>query len=308
MSVSRLEQGPVENGLPFGMPPLLPGFDRVGEFGAFPQEELARVTVAELRQIDLSVLAATDGDGNTVRDKDGITVLRDRRSLIAEVEGDSTKSLQDRFDIVSRYDQALVDLTAYTRFLSHSSNRLHFDNPPRNPRDMLHRWNMPGRYPLVAVNKLGEPIGGITIADAEVDQNDHWITKVVVDPKLQNRKIGFQILFHGVEWAFTHLDMRGEPRKKLDTSVIMMVKGWERMYTLLRKLGFDPRMLLPDQVKVRLSQKREVVAEQSERVEDNPTLRFELEEWKWRYIKGDVQARMQRELRSIQGKMQSSSK
>lgn len=162
--------------------------------------------------------------------------IEDLRTTVAEVRALNI----DNFD----------ELRPYFRFLTHPSNREHFANPPASLEQLKEKLMRRGEHPLIGVNMMGEVVGGATISDAEEGQHDHWITKVTVDPKLQNKGIGEQMMILIIDWAFSNPDVYGRERKKLDISMIRDVRGWERMEHLVEKLGFQFRMRLPEQVDV----------------------------------------------------------
>lgn len=220
------------------------------------EQEARRITVARVRPLNLSILR------------------RNREAYLT----DESLSPRERTLRAAEHDRTLADLSTYFRFLSHTDNRRHFDNPPQSIEDLRQRWDTRVHYPF-AVNRLGQVVGGLTIVDAEIAQHDHWITKVVIDPKLQRRQgVGTQVMYHGIEWAFSNRTSDGVQRSKLDTSVIMFIPGWERMFHLIEKLGFEFRMMLPRQVTVQRSRGPS---------EEKPTMRWELQQWKWnRYKKG----------------------
>lgn len=168
-------------------------------------------------------------------------------------------------------EQSEADLETCARFLNQPSNRDHFASPPTTSEGMRALCSSPGVHPLIAENKLGEIVGGMIIRDAEPMQHDHWLEKAVVDTQLQGRGLGRQMLKKGIEWAFTTLTIDGRRRMKLDTSIIMFVKGWERMYHLVESLGFEFRMILPDQVDVPMRRG----------IETKHTTRWELRRSNW---------------------------
>lgn len=227
------------------------------------ENEVLRVIVTGLQPLDLSVL----------------------RKKKEEWFTDSELSEEERVQKAEQHEGTLNALTAYYWLLVHPANRRHFDNPPKTSEDLRRRWDRPGYYPLVARNMLGEVVGGLTIADAEKDQHDHWITKVAVDPKLKGQGVGKQIMYYGIEWAFSHPTYDGRERRKLDTSIIEDIPGWKRMQRLVEGLAFDYRMRLPEQVTIG----GKVYA----------TQRWELLRWKWYIFRTHIHTQIKEYLDSL---------
>lgn len=278
MASSRFERGPhSENPIRSGVfrlssaGPITGGDIQSPSDPGLPdrEQELLRVTVARVRPINLGVLEQS-------RDK---------------LVHDENLSVRERVRKVAHYDRTITDLATYIRFLSYPVNRLHFDNPPRSLDEAKQSWDRRGNYPLVAVNLLGEVVGGLTISDAEKSQHDHWIKKVVVDPVLQDKKIGTQVMYYGIDWAFSHRTHDGRERTKLNTAYIVHVPGWERMEFLLEDtLGFEFRSRLPRQVTVRMG---------NGKTRKLPSMRWEMEKSKWDSHKDKVKGKFEEHLSSL---------
>lgn len=247
--------------------PISGDIDR-GQGLADRETEIRRVTVAGIHLLDLSIL----------------------RKSRAKWFADPNLSEEARITVVEQYDSAWRDLRAYYDLLTQEDNRIHFDNPPTSPEKLRQKWDKRGYYPLVAENMLGEVVGGSTIADAEIAQHDHWLTKVVVDQALQNRKVGSQMMYSIIEWGFSNPTFDGRERSKLDASIIALLPGWESMYRLLKKLGFETVSWLHDQVTV--------VGKDGE-VRVYPTQRWEIHKWKWDLLKPRIYRQNQEYLDSL---------
>ena len=139
---------------------------------------------------------------------------------------------------------------AFVSFLNNVANREHFTNPPSTIEELRSMFNIAGVHPLVARNIRGDIVGGAAIFDAPRTEHDHVLRFIVIDPRMQNRGLGRQMLTQVIDWAFREPASDGRMRMKLDVNVIEGVSGWERMTNLLESLHFTHMMRLPQEVDV----------------------------------------------------------
>ena len=147
------------------------------------------------------------------------------------------------------------ELQRFVELLNSPDNKPHFAGPPASVEELSEMALNRSHHFLSATNSFGEVIGGMLIEDAPPGQHDHWLRLAVVDPELQSPApgigygVGKAMLRKGIDWAATTPTYYGRRRYKLDASVIMGVKGWIKMqHILMRKLAFQVRMILPNQV------------------------------------------------------------
>ncbi len=175
-----------------------------------------------------------------------------------------------------------VHLQAYFSFLTDPRNRGHFSSPPETAEELKAECEKPGNHPLVGLNKLGEVIGGAMIEDAARNQHDHFLTKVAIDPDLQGRGLGTEMVRNAIDYACTHETYDRRPRRKLDIAIIVGIPGWEKMRRLVQSFGLFERVSeLKNQVDVEVRQKDGTYAKVTK-----PTLRYEANLDQWRTIKG----------------------
>ena len=165
-----------------------------------------------------------------------------------------------------------LETEAFVRFLNHPTNSEHFTNPPSTVEELRNMCGF-GVHPLVARNMQGDIVGGVVIFDAPRIEHDHTLRLVVIDPQMQNRGLGRQMLIQVIDWAFREPASDGRMRMKLDVNIIEDVRGWERMRHLLADLNFEFRMRLPQQVDVYSPEAGGMVA--------RPTERWELMRDRW---------------------------
>jgi len=168
------------------------------------------------------------------------------------------------------------EVETYLQFLTDPVNCQHFTGLPATVEDFQIACAKPGVHPLVAENMRGEIVGGMIIRDAEPQQNDHFIERVVVDSGFQDRGVGRQMLARGIDWAFANPAWDGRERIKLDIAVIMNVAGWERMQHLVESLGFGNFWTLIEQVDF---------TEEGQIVERKKVIRSELLRSRWNELR-----------------------
>lgn len=125
----------------------------------------------------------------------------------------------------------------YLRLLREPSNRYHFTAIPDSVENMMAILNEPSKHGLAIFNVLGETLGFATIEDAERDQGDNWLGKMVLVNNLQNKNrgenrpthVGTDAIGKAVEWAFTTPAHDGRERKRLYAAVVLFVPNEERM-------------------------------------------------------------------------------
>ena len=163
------------------------------------------------------------------------------------------------------------DLSDYFRLLTHPDNIEHFSNPPTDTENLKQKLVHDSTHAYLAENMLGEVVGGGGINDAPEGEHDHWLVKIVVDPKSQSRGLGKQLVAQLVEKAFSAKTPDGRDRTKIDAAVIRNVRGWERMPRILEQLGFRPLHILLQQVDV----------QEQGAIVKKPTERWELTKDDW---------------------------
>lgn len=159
------------------------------------------------------------------------------------------------------------DVEAFYKLLTHPANIEHFSNPPTDPNNLKQKFIRDNTHAYLAENIRGEVIGAGGINDAEQGEHDHWLVKVAVEPSLQGKGVGKQLVAHLIEKAFTTKSSYGTDRTKLDASVIRNVEGWWRMPRVLEDLGFRPLHIMLDEVNVYVRETGKTVRKPTERWE-----------------------------------------
>lgn len=188
---------------------------------------------------------------------------------ISDGESNGRKITLRRADL-----QSDEDMKIFYGLLTAPSNRYHLASPPRDTKDLREKLEKDGTEVYFARDQEGRVIGAGGINDAEEGQHDHWLVKVVIDPKHQNRGLGTVVASQLIEKAFTTKDRYGRDRRKISAAVIKGVPGWERMVSVLGKLGFRLVGDLETQVDVPV---------RSGTVFTMPTQRFELTRSAWEF-------------------------
>lgn len=170
--------------------------------------------------------------------------------------------------------QSDEDMRIFYGLLTAPSNRYHLASPPKDTNDLREKLEKDGTAVYFALNQEGRIVGAGGINDAEEGQHDHWLVKVVIEPKCQNRGLGTVVASQLIEKAFTTKDRYGRDRKKISAAVIKGVPGWERMVKVLGKLDFRLVGDLETQVDVSV---------RSHTVFTMPTQRFELTRSAWEF-------------------------
>lgn len=164
-----------------------------------------------------------------------------------------SSSEKERYQIIALRELNLEDqqdLDDYFGMLTHADNIEHFANPPKDADDLKQKLIHDNTHAYLAENVLGEVVGGVGINDAPEGEHDHWLVKVVVNPALQGKGLGKQLVAQLTEKAFSTKTPDGRDRTKIDAAIIRNVKGWERMPRILEQLGFRPLHILLQQVDV----------------------------------------------------------
>ena len=169
------------------------------------------------------------------------------------------------------------DLEDYYRLLAHPANREHFSNPPTDPNNLKEKLTRDNTHAYLAEDTLGKVVGAGGINDAQPGEHDHWLVKAAVDPELQGKGLGKQLLVRLIEEAFTTKTSYDTDRAKLVASIIRNVKGWERMPGLLEQLGFRPLHIMLNEVDVYVQEEKKTVKK--------PTERWELSKDDWMRIR-----------------------
>lgn len=214
------------------------------------------------------------------------------------LQPDNNNSFNERNHEVERYTVVRLrpldrenesDLKAYFELLTHPKNREHFASPPKDYLNLRDKLNWDDTKVYLAENSQGEIVGGGGINDAEEGQHDHWLVKAAVDPDLQERGIGKQMLALLIEEAFTTKTSYDTDRTKLDASVIRDVEGWWRMPRLLQSLGFRPLHIMLNEVDIYVQELGKTVRK--------PTERWEIMKEDWGRVKrrSDVRNIVQRQ-------------
>jgi GNAT superfamily N-acetyltransferase len=169
------------------------------------------------------------------------------------------------------------DLTSYCRLLTHPDNREHFSNPPTDSNNLKEKLTRDSTHAYLAENMLGKVVGAGGLNDAQPGEHDHWLVKAAVDPELQGRGLGKQLLVRLIEEAFTTKTSYSTDRAKLVASIIRNVKGWERMPDLLEQLGLRPLHIMLNEV--------DVYVQEEGRTVKQPTERWEISKNDWMRIR-----------------------
>ena len=166
----------------------------------------------------------------------------------------------------------------YLKLLKRPANRSHFTNIPPNVEAMKEELSRKSNHGLAIYDALEDIVGFAIISDAERDQSDNWLNKMVIVNNLQNKKdrksgnVGTQALDKIVEWAFTHQTDDGRDRNSLHAAMVMYVPNFERMDRALLKSGFHFVSRLDSQAMVTLRNgKRDL----------RPVQRFEINRETW---------------------------
>lgn len=147
-------------------------------------------------------------------------------------------------------------------------NRFHFATPPRTIEELQREASKPQNHFLVATvldkesvgqggmlfpeGKIIERIvGAAQVQDnTEVNQNDHWIGLVVINPDRQGQGLGKRVLLETMEWAFGNQTFDRRPRLKLDISVMLdadEIRGFSggEKVKYIGKDGKENEMIVP---------------------------------------------------------------
>lgn len=156
-------------------------------------------------------------------------------------------------------------LSLYHRLLRKETNRHHFVGVSVDLKRFIEDLSKPEYHVLVGKNKLNEVIGYCVVHDAASGQNDHWIEKLVVLNRLQNKykkdleeeerkkpHTGTQFLDKILNWAFSTSAHDRRERININAAVVMFVSGYQRADQLLEHSGFIPFMRLRKQAEVQL--------------------------------------------------------
>lgn len=170
--------------------------------------------------------------------------------------------------------QSEEDMRIFYGLLTAPSNKFHLASPPKDTEDLRKKLEKDGTEVYLAQDQQGRVIGAGGINDAEEGQHDHWLVKVVIDPRCQNKGLGTVVTSQLIEKAFTTKDRYGRDRRKISAAVIKGVPGWERMVIVLAKLGFRLVGDLETQVDVPV---------RFHTVFTMPTQRFELTRSAWEF-------------------------
>ncbi|MCL5432641.1 MAG: hypothetical protein M1524_00805 [Patescibacteria group bacterium] len=141
-------------------------------------------------------------------------------------------------------DSAYHHARRYIKFLGQPDARRHFVDAPRNIGELINYIRRRDVHLLAAINMNGETVGGEII---ELIGNLDFIMKTVIDQDLQVQdiekepptRLGEQMIYSGIDWAFSHPAFNGSPRKELYIAYIQGIKGCQKMRKLVRRLGFD---------------------------------------------------------------------
>lgn len=178
--------------------------------------------------------------------------LERQRGVVRNVQEMDTKN-PEALDVLSHL---------YLRLLKQRANRHHFTNIPNRVEDLKRDLAREGNHGLTVFNVLGEIVGFATISDAERDQNDSWLNKMVIVNNLQNknreeksRHVGRQMLDKIVSWAFITPTVDSRKRESLHAAIIIKVPNSQRMDDLLTHYGFKFKMRLENQARVFLKGK-----------------------------------------------------
>lgn len=185
-------------------------------------------------------------------------------------------SEQERYRIVSLRELKVEneqDLKDFYRLLTDPANIEHFSSPPTDPENLKQKLIRDSTRAYLAEDMSGRVVGAGGINDAEEGQHDHWVVKVAVDPSVQGKGIGKQLVARLVEEAFTTKTSDGRDRRKLDASIIRNVDGWWRMPRILENLGFRPLHIMLNEV--------DVYVQEAGRTVKKPTERWELRKDDW---------------------------
>lgn len=203
-----------------------------------------------------------------------------------------TDALRFRIDSVKELStQASERMFAdYVSFLNDPKNRRHFSDPPTTSEELRELCQQRGLHPLIALNIFGEVVGGATIRDAAPNQHDHFLELFVINPNLQLRGAGKELLDQVLDWAAQTkaVDKFGQltrVRYKLDASIIGEVEGWEKMQSILDKTGFYFISRLPEEVDIpKLTREGRMILDEKGQLitERKPTLRWEIKLDEWR--------------------------
>ncbi len=162
------------------------------------------------------------------------------------------RTVVERVEEVDKDDPcALAEFAqTYLRLLRNKGNRHHFTGVPKRPEDLAEALKRPYNHGLAVRNMLDEVVAFAIIEDAQQDQGDSWLNKMVVANNLQGKKkadasdaerpprIGTQSLIKILDWSFTTPAFDGRQRSSVHAAVIIKVPNYQRMDDLLTSNGF----------------------------------------------------------------------
>lgn len=140
------------------------------------------------------------------------------------------------------------DLQAISDILNDPINALHFTQAAKNVEDLEKLASRSDYHLLAARNQLGEIVGTFSVVDESRDVNTHLIEKTAVRSDLHSKGIGRQMFERAIKWSFETPTYQDRPRKILVLWIEEDIPGWEKMQSLVYKLGFIQMLREPDLV------------------------------------------------------------
>ena len=125
-------------------------------------------------------------------------------------------------------------------------NREHFANPYQSVEEVQQTIENPNMH-ILALKDNGRIIGTTTIADTTYPQHDHFILLFAINENLQGRGLGKEMIKQTLEWSYATKSGDNRERLSMHAATAMLVPGWERMYNLLRRADFEPKVIWRDQ-------------------------------------------------------------
>lgn len=113
----------------------------------------------------------------------------------------------------------------------------HFVNPPESVEELRERVKKGGQRFLVA--KDPDLVGGCLIEDPGRDQEDNFLSLVVVDPNKRGGGRGKAMQAQAIDWAYFNRTSRGQWRNKIDVAVVLGVEGSHAEESIVAGKGGD---------------------------------------------------------------------